>query len=172
MELVLRRLTEADEALFLEGAKLWDGHPRDWYTFAWKPGVPFGQMLAEIENDSKGVGLPPNRVPATMLYAFIGDVIVGRLHIRHRLNEALTRRGGHIGYAVAPAFRGRKIATNIMAQGLEFCRKNLGLDKILVTCADTNVPSWKIIENFGGVLENKFFDDEDQATIRRYSINL
>lgn len=171
MELILRKLTMADEAAFLEGVKLWDGHSLDWYTFDWKPGVSFAEMLKKLEDSEKGINQPEGRVPATMLYGFIGEAIVGRLHVRHRLNAGLLRRGGNIGYAVAPAFRGRKIATEMMAQGIDFCRK-LGLDKILVTCTDANVPSWKIIENFGGVLENKFFDEADQETIRRYWIEL
>ncbi len=171
MKLVLRKLTLADEAAFLEGVRLWDGHPRDWYTFDWKPGGSYEEMVKKLERDSKGIGLQPHHVPATMLYAFVGDVIVGRLHVRHQLNEALTRRGGNIGYAVAPAFRGQKFATEIMSHGLEFCR-TLGLDKILVTCADSNIPSWKIIENFGGMLENKIFDEADQESVRRYWIKL
>lgn len=171
MDIVLRKLTEQDEAAFLEGVKLWDGHALDWYTFDWKPGVTYQEMLRKLENSSNGIGLPANHVPSTMLYGFIGDVIVGRLHVRHELNENLMRRGGNIGYAVAPAFRGRRFATEMMAQGLDFCR-SLGLKKVLVTCSESNVPSWKIIEHFGGVLENKIYDDEDQEEIRRYWITL
>ena len=171
MEIVLRKLTPNDEAAFLEGVKLWDANSLFWYTFDWKPGGSFSEMLQKLENSSKGIDLLPHHVPSTMLYGFIGDAIVGRLHVRHSLNEALTRRGGNIGYAVAPAFRGNKYATQMMAQGIDFCR-GLALKKILVTCADSNVPSWKIIEHFGGVLENTFLDDEDNALIRRYWIGL
>ena len=171
LDIVLRKLTLADEAAFLEGVKLWDGHALYWYTFDWKPGGSYPDMLAALEASSAGVNLPQGRVPATMLYAFVGDVIVGRLHVRHELNEALTKRGGNIGYAVAPAFRGRKFATEMMQQGLDFCR-GLGLKKVLLTCADANVPSWKIIEHFGGVLENTVVDPEDGETVRRYWILL
>ena len=171
MNVVLRKLTLQDEAAFLEGVKMWDGHSLDWYTFDWKPGTRFTEMLESLRKSSEGIDLPPNRVPATMLYGFIGDVIIGRLHVRHRLNEGLLRRGGHMGYSVAPAFRGRKYASEMMAQGIEFCR-SLGLKEILLTCSDENVPSWKIFENFGGVLENKIFDEEDKETVRRYWIKL
>lgn len=90
-----------------------------------------------------------------------------RLHVRHALNEALTRRGGNIGYAVAPAFRGRRFASAMMQQGLEFCR-GLGFKKVLVTCTEANVPSWKIIESFGGILENTIFDADEDENVRRY----
>ncbi len=152
--------------------KLWDANSLFWYTFDWKPGGSYAKMLERLENSSKGVDLLSHHVPSTMLYGFIGEAIVGRLHVRHELNEALIRRGGNIGYAVAPAFRGNKFATQMMAQGIAFCRDELRLKKILVTCADSNTPSWKIIENFGGRLENIFLDDEDQSLIRRYWIEL
>lgn len=170
-DIVLRKLTAADEAAFVEGAKLWDGHSLSWYSFDWKPGQSYAEMLQTLERSARGEGLPEGRVPATMLYGFLGEVVIGRLHVRHQLNEGLLRRGGHIGYSVAPAFRGRKFASQMMEQGLAFCRQ-LGIDKVLLTCADKNEASWKIIENFGGVLENKFFDEDDQETIRRYWIPL
>lgn len=171
MKIVLRKLTLNDETAFLEGVKLWDGQSLDWYTFDWKPGVTYAAMLAALEASERGINLPADRVPATMLYAFVGDIIIGRLHVRHQLNASLLKRGGNIGYAVAPAFRGRKFATEMMAQGLEFCR-NLGLEKVLVTCADDNTPSWKIIESFSGILENTFHDEEDDEFVRRYWIKL
>lgn len=171
MDIVLRKLTPADEAAFLEGVKLWEGHSLAWYTFDWKPGRTYSEMLKKLDDDSKGVNLPPHHVPSTMLYGFIGDVIIGRLHIRHELNDALLRRGGNIGYAVAPAFRGRRFATEMMQQGLAYCRL-LGMKRALVTCSDSNIPSWKIIEHFGGQLENTIYDEEDKESVRRYWIDL
>lgn len=55
--------------------------------------------------------------------------------------------------------------------GLEYC-KNLGIKKLLITCADSNIPSWKIIENFGGILENKIFDSTKNENVRRYWIEV
>lgn len=171
MDIVLRKLTLKDEAAFLEGVKLWDDQSLFWYTFDWKPGITFSEMLEKLEASASGKNLPVGRVPATMLYGFVGDVIVGRLHVRHELNEALTHRGGNIGYAVAPAFRGRRFATEMMSQGLDFCR-SLGLRKVLLTCSEANAPSCKIIENFGGVLENTIVDVEENEKVRRYWIEL
>jgi predicted acetyltransferase len=171
VSIVLRKLKIEDEAAFFDGLKLWEGQPLFWYTFDWTPGVTYTEMLAKLEASANGVGLPPGKVPATMLYAFCGEKIIGRLHVRHELNEWLLRRGGNIGYAVAPAYRGRRIATEMMAQGLDFCR-GLGLEKVLVTCADANTPSWKIIEHFQGLLENTITDAEDGERVRRYWIAL
>ncbi|MNL68960.1 hypothetical protein D3C87_1937620 [compost metagenome] len=59
----------------------------------------------------------------------------------------------------------------MVRQGLEHC-KALKIPSALVTCADDNVASWKIIEHFNGKLENRIWDDEDEEMIRRYWITL
>ncbi len=61
----------------------------------------FKEMISLLKNEAKGVGLVPGRVRHTLLYGFLNNEIVGRVSIRHELNENLRKRGGHIGYAVA-----------------------------------------------------------------------
>ncbi len=169
MALTVRALREGDEQAFFEGMKEWEGEDLDWYTFAWKPGMGFDEMFSILEKESAGVDLAPGRVPHTMLYGFLDEQIIGRVSIRHMLNERLRKRGGHIGYSVAPKYRRKGYATEIVRQGIEFCKK-LGLSSIMITCGDENVPSWKIIEHFGGKLEDRVWDEEDKETIRRYWI--
>jgi predicted acetyltransferase len=168
-EVILRKLNKNDEAAFLAGAKAWEGEDPHWYSFNWKPGGSFSEMFAKLEDEDAGRNLQPGRVPHTMLYGFIDGEIIGRVSVRHTLNESLRKRGGHIGYAVAPKYRGKGYATEMVRQALSFC-KSLGLTSIMVTCADDNAPSWKVIEKFGGVLQDKVWDDEDEEAIRRYWI--
>lgn len=169
--LQLRELNAQDEAAFLHGLTFWQGEDPAWYSFCWQEEMKFSEMLEILEKERRGIDLLPGRVPHTMLYAFVGEQIVGRLSVRHHLNENLSKRGGHIGYAVAPAFRQKGYATQIVQQGLDYCR-TLNLKELLVTCSDENTPSYKLIENFGGVLVEKSWDENAQEFLRKYIIKL
>ena len=50
--------------------------------------------------------------------------------------------------------------------------KKLGINKVLVTCVDSNIGSKKIIEANGGILENKIFFEPENDYICRYYIKL
>lgn len=69
--------------------------------------MPLSRYLEILDEREQGVNLPPGHVPSTFLFGFEGDRIVGRVSIRHVLNDFLLRVGGHIGYAVLPEFRRR-----------------------------------------------------------------
>jgi predicted acetyltransferase len=108
-------------------------------------------------------------VPATFLVAVIGDQIVGRVSIRHELNDFLLNFGGHIGYGVRPAYRRRGYASEILRQALIITRAE-GVDRVLVTCDEDNVASAKVIERHGGVLEDVRVDP-DGSPKRRHRID-
>jgi len=103
--------------------------------------------------------VPPGRVPATFLLAEVDGAIVGRVSIRHELNDYLERFGGHIGYAVRPAHRRRGYGRAILRQSLDVAR-SVGLSRVLLTCDDTNAASVRIIESCGGLLEDVVAADE------------
>jgi predicted acetyltransferase len=170
--ITVRELTVFDESAFLKGAKEWAPEDLTWYSFDWKPGVAFNDHLERLRKNKANIDVPPQFVPSTMLYGFVDGQIVGRISIRHRLNENLKQRGGHVGYAIAERFRKNGYATELMRAGLQYCRTELGLKEVLVTCADDNVASWKIIEKFGGTLEARVLDSNEDEMMRRYSIPL
>ncbi len=126
--------------------------------------------VARVEREQRGRDLDPGRVPNTFLFAEVGGELVGRVSIRHDLNDYLATVGGHIGYAVRPADRRRGYARSILRQSLQRA-KNLGLDQVLITCDDDNVASARPIESFGGILENVITPDDSSPT-RRYWIDL
>ena len=97
------------------------------------------------------------------------DIFVGAVNIRHYLNEALLRDGGHIGDGVRPSERRKSIATKMIGLALDECRK-LGIDRVLMVCDKDNIGSAKSIINNGGVLENEIIDGE--VIEQRYWIEL
>lgn len=93
-------------------------------------------------------------VPETLLWAVVDGKFAGKIGIRHELNENLRVEGGNIGYEVVPEFRRQGVASEMLRQALPIARE-LGLDKVLITCDDSNTGSIKVIEKNGGVLEKK-----------------
>ncbi len=114
----------------------------------------FDKLLLNLENQERGIGLKEGYIPASTLWLVDEDEFVGQVSIRHYLTEKLSQEGGHIGYKIRPPKRKMGYGTKILELALPFA-KGLGIDPILITCDDTNIGSWKIIEKNGGILENK-----------------
>lgn len=114
----------------------------------------FQSYITKLEQESAGEQLAPGRVPQTVYWLIDEGQYIGRLSIRHELNEYLLQVGGHIGYDIRPSMRGCGYGTKQLELGLEKARQ-LGLEKVLLTCDNTNIASRKIIESQGGILENE-----------------
>jgi predicted acetyltransferase len=109
----------------------------------------FCAYLDRVATWKEAATVPQGMVDATFLVAVIDGKIAGRLSIRHRLNDFLALVGGHIGYGVAPEFRGQGVATYMLKYGLEFM-KDRGEEKIFISCHSDNEASRKVIEKCGG----------------------
>jgi predicted acetyltransferase len=144
----------------------------DGFTFGLglRPDLAWADYLADLADHRAGRNLPDRLVPATFLVADVDGRIVGRTSIRHRLNDALEREGGHIGYGVLPAYRRRGHATAILRASLRLAR-GLGITSALVTCDDDNVGSRTVIESCGGVLESVGPSERPAGVaVRRYRV--
>jgi predicted acetyltransferase len=132
-----------------------------------EPGMTWSEYLGVLERQRQG---EPHPIASSVLVAEVEDTIVGRASIRHALNETLEERGGHIGYAVRPAYRRRGYATAILEQSVVVLRA-LGVVDVLVTCDDSNVASATVIERCGGVLDSVAYFDDGRPPTRRYWIH-
>ena len=116
-------------------------------------------------------GLPPDRVGADS-YWLVDDenrYFIGEITIRHRLNEALLQRGGHIGYGIRYSEWNRGYGTKMLAMALEKA-KEMRISPVLITCNDDNLASARVMEKNGFVLGDTILvsrDGEDLLT-RRY----
>jgi len=168
--LVLRRPRRDEEGEFLRAHRATTPEV-PYFLHYYEEGMSLSRYLEVLEERARGVNLPPNHVPSTFLFAFKGERILGRVSIRHALNDLLLRVGGHIGYVVVPEFRCQGHATAILRLALHFAHHKLGYDQVLVTCDDDNIGSIKTIENNGGVLENVVSGPDLDTPKRRYWID-
>jgi len=96
---------------------------------------------------------PPGFVRDSVYWAVNSGQIIGRISLRHSLNDFLASAGGHIGYIVRPSWRGKGVASEMLRQILRTDRAR-SIGKLLLTCDDENLASEKTILNNGGVLES------------------
>ncbi|MBW9205357.1 GNAT family N-acetyltransferase [Mumia sp. zg.B17] len=82
------------------------------------------------------------------------DTVIGFMALRHSLaTDFLRTEGGHIGYSVRPSRRRQGHASRALGLVLDRARERQ-LDRILVTCDESNTASAHTIESQGGVFEN------------------
>ncbi len=115
---------------------------------------PSLDILDKFEKYKKGIDLKPGRVPSSYFWLVDEKSFIGEVSIRHYLTEELNKRGGNIGYGIRLSRQKQGFGTLILKLALVKAIE-LGLEKALITCDDDNYGSIKVIENNGGILENK-----------------
>lgn len=126
--------------------------------------------IETLDKSANGIVDNPSWVPSTCYVAINKEgQIIGLGSLRHYLNENLLKTGGHIGYSVIPSERKKGYGTKILSLLLEKANEKK-IEKVLVTCSKDNIGSIRIIENNGGILENKVHNDN--KITYRYWINL
>jgi len=108
--------------------------------------------LAEQDNFSKGIYMPDWMVVQDIYWLYVDEKPAGMGKLRHSLTEALKKDGGHCGYGIAPAFRGKghgKTLLKLLAQKA----KLLGIGHMLVTIDNHNAASVGVALGCGGVVD-------------------
>lgn len=113
----------------------------------------------------------PGRVPETVYWGALSDTIVGRISIRHWLDEDLKAFGGHISYETHPWYRKKGIATEMLRLILE-TPKARELKRILLTCSPTNIGSINAIIANGGSHEKTVFVERVNRETSYYWIQI
>ncbi len=131
---------------------------------AWSP-PEFRQIVAEYQNVIYA-GLPAHP-PEECLWLIDQGEFIGRVFFLHWLNGFRLETDGQVDYWIRPSRRRQGYGQLILRLALERFRQ-LGLQRILISCLASNLPSQKIIEANGGVFEREIeLTDQQGQPARR-----
>lgn len=125
------------------GETVWPG----WMPKDGESHVDFVEGLAREARE-----LGPTGVPTSTWWGVDGEVVVGRIVLRHRLTEKLRIFGGHVSYEVRPSRRRQGVATGMLGLLLEEAEAR-EIGRLSLTCSPDNLASNRTILANGGVLE-------------------
>lgn len=134
-------------------------------------GRDFHAYLRFCRNQAAGRDLKPGRVPQQSYWLVRGERIVATARLRRGLTEWTEQRFGNIGYDVRPSERGKGYGTLVLKLMKEKARQS-GMDRVLLTCNKSNVPSARIIEKNGGVLRDEIIQPDTKKPLLRWWIDL
>ncbi|RAK56606.1 GNAT family N-acetyltransferase [Phenylobacterium deserti] len=135
-------------------------------------------FLDRLLNPPETVILPDGslapRAPETVLWWARDDAFLGSVSLRWRLTPLLEQWGGHIGYTLRPSARGQGHGGPMLAAMLDYVRaEHPDLKQVMLTVAESNQPSIRVIEKNGGVLQDRVPHPWHDGEIgRRYLIEV
>ena len=167
------RLVEPSERYrdsFLEGAAEFDGEGHLGSTYAAGLGYDLARLDRELPSfvrDLRRLGhsrrLGRSRYQDRVYWLVDDGHYLGQTSIRPELETRyLITYGGHVGYSIRPRRRRRGYGRRILELALHRCRE-LGLERVLVTCDEDNLASRRIIEANGGLFESDMVMDARTA---------
>ncbi len=133
----------------------------------------FDEYVLKLRNFAKGVDLMDGWVPMQSYWLTNKEkTILGNIRIRTSFDSEYVRKYiGNIGYDISPLSRGKGHGKLILKLGLEKA-KEIGLEKVLITCNRENLRSARVIEANGGIYESDIYDENNNEFLRRYWIQL
>lgn len=112
-----------------------------------RPGNPQKGLVAEYKFEMRRIG---------------PDKKLGSISLRTTLTPKLSEYGGHIGYEVAPLYRGNRYAART-CRLLFALAESHGINPILITCGTDNAASRRTCEIIGAeFIEMKSIDIESE----------
>ena len=133
--------------------------------------IDFAPFVRSLLDDEDRANIPPHFVPSSHYWLVQGTDFLGRISLRHELNEQLRLLGGHIGYEIRPSRRRHGHGTRILGLALPRARER-GLDRVLITCDGDNIASRRIIERHGGIPDLPYAPPGGRVAVLRYWIDL
>jgi predicted acetyltransferase len=129
------------------------------------------ELLAWIHTQQDPATVEPGQLLFFDHWLIDQEEWIGKLTLRPQINEQFLFSGGHIGYEIRPSRRRQGYGTILLRLGLKKAREH-GLDRVLLTCDETNIGSKKIIEANSGRYENAVQPEGTSVKKLRYWIDL
>jgi len=126
------------------------------------------EYIKKLENFSKGIDIWEFVPHSTFWLKDTKNNIKWVVNIRHNLTNRLRKYGTHIGYWVAPIYRKKGYATIMLKLALKKA-KEIGINKVLITCETWNIASSKVIINNDWKLDAEY--EFEWKKLQRYYIN-
>lgn len=99
------------------------------------------------------------------------DKLIGCITIRPELEHPeLVEYAGHIGFAVRPLEQNKGYGGSLLKEALRISGEVYKMDKVMVSCRESNHVSSKVIEKCGGILENIVYISKKNEHYKRYWI--
>lgn len=114
----------------------------------------FAAWVCRHADISQGIGLPAGYVRQTIYWMYVDGYPVGSAKLRHDLTDALRIEGGNIGYGIRPTERGKGYGSRLLGLMLTEARRQ-GLEQVLVTIQNDNIPSLRVATANRGRLEKQ-----------------
>ena len=143
--------------------------------------ISIEDYLEKCQRYTSWDGIPKGRVPGTQFLCVKKDPrgtssdgmrLVGMINARHCLNEDLLNYSGHIGYSVRKDERRKGYAKWMLSSCLNFYKTQLGISRVLITCAPWNEASRRTILSCGGIYEDTRFCPFRNEDSQRYWIEI
>ncbi len=131
----------------------------------------FDEWYKELEENKDKEKLPKEYSTQTTYLIIENNEIVGILNARWDKVPVLMLFGGLIGYSIRPKFRGKGYANEMLKLGLEKFKER-GINEILISCKDFNIPSKKVIEKNNGIFEREYYNEEEGYNYLIYTIKI
>jgi predicted acetyltransferase len=123
------------------------------------------QKCCDMIDESK---VEPGFVPQTIYWLLEpSEDVVGMVKVRDRLSEFTRINGGHVGFYIHSAHRGKGYGKRLLAFALEKL-KQTGINEILITVFPDNAPSIAIVEANGGKYCDTVKEPKTGVMINRY----
>lgn len=145
--ITLKTPTLSDQNLYEELIRRWKTYEGEEISYSMNPeNKPFSEVLSDFHC------LPEGWVPAVYYFIMESGRMVGLCNLRYGDNPYILNFAGHIGYGIAPWERRKGYATRALFLLKEEARKK-GMQKVLLTCDDTNEGSRRTILANSGLYE-------------------